>query len=140
MIEHLTVFRAVSSYFARRMIKRLTIIALVIFAVLTAIIWVLAYYFSDWWWLFIIPIALLALVFFIVRALAFFLARRLYTQPLSSEHKTDIGNFIDKIERLLEQRQVTPPLMALVSVKDLVMHRELRTIKGIIDDSRTLKK
>jgi hypothetical protein len=139
MLEKLTVFRAISSYFARRMINRFTMIALVVFIVSFIFIWALAHYIDVWWWLFVIPLVILMLIFLIIRTIASFIARGLYNHKINSDQKTQIMSLVDKLERLIEQRQMTPPLLAIISVKDLIFHRELRTVKMIIEDTRTLK-
>ena len=140
MKPKINVLRAVTASVAWRALLIATIIVGVALALLFSAIWALAYFASEWWWLLLIvyvPLLLGAVAIFTAGRL---LIKKLYSQQLSREQKVLLNNFTDKIQRLLETRGIGWPLFALLIVKDIVFHRELRTTKNLVSDTTGLKR
>lgn len=139
-MKSLTLPRALTAQFARRIVRIATIIILMAVASATLLCYTLAYFFSPWWWLLIIPFVLLAGVYVLVRLFVMFLIRRLSPGKLTGEQREALDNFVDKIERLLEARSTPLPLIVLISIKDLLFYRDITTVKSVINDSVSLKR
>ena len=132
MKPKINVLRAVTATVARRALLIAAIIVVVALALLFSAIWALAYFVSTWWWLLLavyVPLLLGAVAIF---ATGRFLVKKLHSQQFSREQKVLLNNFTDKIQRLLETRGIGWPLFALLNVKDIIFHRELRTTKNLV--------
>ena len=140
MKPKINVLRAVTASVAWRALLIATIIVGVALALLFSAIWALAYFASEWWWLLLIVYVPLLLGAVAIFTTGRFLIQKLYSQQLSREQKVLLNNFTDKIQRLLETRGIGWPLFALLNVKDIVFHRELRTTKNLVSDTTGLKR
>ena len=140
MKPKINVLRAVTASVAWRALLIATIIVGVALALLFSAIWALAYFTSEWWWLLLIVYVPLLLGAVAIFTTGRFLIQKLYSQQLSREQKVLLNNFTDKIQRLLETRGIGWPLFALLNVKDIVFHRELRTTKNLVSDTTGLKR
>lgn len=140
MKPKINVLRAVTASVAWRALLIATIIVGVALALLFSAIWALAYFASEWWWLLLIVYVPLLLGAIAIFTTGRFLIKKLYSQQLSREQKVLLNNFTDKIQRLLETRGIGWPLFALLNVKDIVFHRELRTTKNLVSDTTGLKR
>ena len=140
MKPKINVLRAVTASVAWRALLIATIIVGVALALLFSAIWALAYFTGEWWWLLLIVYVPLLLGAVAIFTTGRFLIQKLYSQQLSREQKVLLNNFTDKIQRLLETRGIGWPLFALLNVKDIVFHRELRTTKNLVSDTTGLKR
>ena len=138
MFQKLTVIRAVSQYYTLRIIRFFTIVAVILIVLLLSFDGWLAYQFSPWWLLLMVPILAILIAFLIVRAIVHYVALRVYPTRLSKQESADIKAFIDKLSSVIEVRHMHPVMISLASIKDIVLYRELRTIKTIIENSSTL--
>ncbi len=138
MFQKLTVIRAFSQYYTLRIIRLFTLIALILTITLLIVVGLLAYNFSPWWWLLAVPILAFLITFILIRSLIRYIALRVYATKLSKQEQAEIKAFIDKLSSLVDVRHIGPVMLALTSMKDLVLYRELRTIKTIIENSKTL--
>lgn len=140
MKPKINVLRAVTAAVGQRAVRLAALISGGAFAVIFAAIWALAYFFSDWWWLLLIVYVPLLLIGLGAWAIARFIVKRLYPRRVTSEQKVLLNSFTDKIQRLLETRGMGWPVFALLNVKDLVLHRDLRTTKELLEDTTSLKR
>ena len=138
MTRHITLFRVISRYYISRIVTIATYIAVSLALVLLIGVWALAHFFSPWWWLLAIPLLACVIAFFIVRFLVTIVAWMVYPDKVSRSQAADIQAFIDKINSLLELKNINPTMIALTSLKDFVLYRELRSLKSLINDSTTL--
>lgn len=134
------VLRAVMASVGQRALMFAAILGGALFAIVLLLIWALAHFASEWWWLLLIIYIPLLLIGLIIWLLARFIVRRLYPRRLSVEQKQLLSSFTDKIQHLLETRGMGWPAFALLNVKDLLFHRELRTTKNLIADTTSLKR
>ncbi|MCB9820271.1 hypothetical protein H6796_03170 [Candidatus Nomurabacteria bacterium] len=140
MSSRVNVFRAISASVARRIFWVAVTILIIIFSVLLAIMWLLAHFISPWWWIFLIVYIPLFVACALVVLIANFLIKKLYPQKLNKEQKSQLDDFTQKLQRLVETRGMGWPLFALLNFKDLILHRELRTTKHVVSDASSLKK
>jgi hypothetical protein len=137
-MAHVLFARALAAHIARRFVRIATIMALVFMTVLLLLTYALAYFSSPWWWLLLIPISLFVAIVFVVRLSLSFIIRRMYPRQLSPEQSGQLDLFVDKIQSLLEARSTPFPFIVLLCIKDLLLHRDLVTIRSIINDSTGL--
>lgn len=131
--------RAFTAYVAQRVIRLATQIAVLIFVASVVASALLVYFFSPWWWLLAVPFAVLLIMFLVVRIILGFIIRRIYPSKFTATQATDLKSFVDKIQSLLEARATPPWVFVAVSIKDLLLHRDVVTIKAIITDTSSLK-
>ncbi|MDQ5932576.1 MAG: hypothetical protein QG649_661 [Patescibacteria group bacterium] len=137
-MAHIVLARALTARLARRFLKIATVIFVVIVAGLALLTWALAYFFSPWWWLLLVPLAIVALVILLLRVVLMFIIRQIHRQSLTQEQAKHIDQFIDKVQSLLEARATPFPLIVLICLKDLLVHRDIVTVKSVIKDSAQL--
>lgn len=140
MKPKIDVLRAVSSTVAKRALRLATILVVGAATIILGIIRALAYFVSDWWWLLLIVYVPLAVICtLLITSLRFFVAR-IYRKQLTKKQQAELNGFTDKIQRLLEARGIGWPLFAILNVKDIIFHRELRTTKNLVSDTTSLKR
>ena len=140
MRTKINVLRAVLATVGRRALTLVVVIAGAIMVVLFSAIWALAYFFSHWWWLLLVVYIPLLLIYLIGSVIGRFIVRSLYPGKLSKDQTSLVDNFTDKIQLLLETRGIGWPMFALLNVKDLIFHRELRTTKELISNTVSIKR
>jgi nitrogen fixation/metabolism regulation signal transduction histidine kinase len=138
-MSKVTVARALSARMARRFLRMADLIVVIAAAILLATTWALAYFFSGWWWLFSIPIVLVLGVFLIIRLIAMFIVSRIHSGNLNHRQRVALDDFIDKVQHIIEARATPMPLIVLIVVKDILIHRDITTVKTIIADSAGLR-
>jgi pilus assembly protein TadC len=133
--------RAVLSLLARRVIFFGTVVAIVVFALIFAGCWALAYYVSPWWWILLVAYIPLLLVFIVIRLVVGFFINKLYpVKSLTSKQRKAARNFVDKLQRLAETRGIGWPMFAFICFKDLLFYRDLRTARSTLEDGTSLRK
>lgn len=139
MDKDVRVARALSARLARRVLRLASLIVVVVVAVLLGAIWALAHFFSTWWWLLLLPLSVLIGICLLVGVLAHLITRRLYRQKLSSDQAQALDTMADTVQRLLEARATPWPILVLISVKDLLIHRDVTTLKELVRDTASLR-
>jgi ABC-type multidrug transport system fused ATPase/permease subunit len=134
-----TVARALTARVASRVLRIATIVAGCGFFVVLLIIWALAYFFSPWWWLLLIPFVVLFTLFLFVRLLVRIVIRRVHGQHLNKTQREGLDSFIDKLQAIAEARATPWPLIIAICLKDLVFHRDITTVKQLINDTTSLR-
>lgn len=140
MQSKVEVMRALCYIVARRVLVVVALIILIISILLLLGIWSLAYYFSAWWWLLLFIYTPLVAAAFFVYVIASFIVRKIYPRPIRDNQRRLLENFVGKIQRLLEVRGIGWWVFALQSLKDLLLYRDLKTLKELIVDTTSLKK
>ena len=135
----LTVARALTARVAQRVIRIATIIAAGVLVVVFGATWALAYFFSAWWWLLIVPFVFVFSVFLVVRLFVVLVIRRIHSERISKQQRDALNDFSDKVQAALEARATPLPVIVLISIKDLVFHRDITTIKKLISDTAGLR-
>jgi len=130
---------AVATYIARKFLRLITIIFFAIIGLLVLGIWALAYYFSSWWWVFILPIIVVVLIFLTIRWIILRIISAIYRHPFTREQRTRLDSFNEKVTGLIESRSTPLPIFALITLRDIIRHRDATTIRKLIDDSTSLK-
>lgn len=139
MKRSITPARAVTAIFMRRILKIATIAAAAAMGVVILIAGTLAYFFSGWWWLIVLPFGILFGLFVLARVVALLIVNAIYSHKLSSTQKDRVNEFIDKIQATLEARATPLPLIALICIKDILIHRDIVTLKKIVQDTANLR-
>lgn len=134
----LQVLRALSSHIATKAIRLFAVITSTVLVVLLVAIWALAHFITAWWWLLLllyIPLLVASLAIYLV---ASFLASKLYKNKLTHSHRQQLDAFVDKIMELLEARGLGWWWFCALCIRDLVYYRELRTLNGLLDTTKSL--
>lgn len=139
MNQQLTAPRALTALMARRAVRMATIISIITACIITIVTVALVYFFSPWWWLLIVPFAPLFILFFIVRFIVLLLIRSIHPNNLTKEQYVAMNEFVDKVQIVLEARSMPVPLIVFICLKDIVLHRDIVTIKKLIQDTAGLK-
>ncbi len=123
----------------RRILNIATIAAAAAMGLVIFVAGALAYFFSSWWWLIVLPFALLFGLFLLARVVALLIVNAIYSHKLSTTQKDKVNEFIDKIQAALEARATPLPLIALICIKDALIHRDIVTVKKIVHDTASLR-
>lgn len=132
--------RALTAFIARQALRIATIIALGVALVLFVIIWLLAANFSGWWWVLAVPLGAALLVALLLRWILSGIIRSIYRPTLSTEQRTSLKNFSDKLLRLFEAKSISLPFIMFRTLWDVFRHRDAVTIRRILEDSTSLKR
>lgn len=135
----LNAVRALTAYIGRRVVRMTTIVAGILAGVLLILTWALAHFVSPWWWLLLIPISLLLLVFLTIRFIVLLIVRRIYPNAFRADQSQALRAFSEKIQGLVEARGTPPQLFVFITIKDILIHRDIVTIKKLLRDSVSLK-
>jgi glycerol-3-phosphate acyltransferase PlsY len=138
-MSKVTVARALTARIARRFMKIGDSIVAISAGVLFVIIGVLAYFFSPWWWLLLLPILFIVSVYIIVRLIVAVIISRIHASKLTDDQRKALDAFIHKVQQILEARAMPIPIIVIICIKDILLHRDVTTIKKIIRDSVSLR-
>lgn len=138
-MSSVTVARALTARTGLRVVRLVSLIAAVVFGAWLLLVISLVYFFSPWWWFLLLPAGVLAVLFVLIRLFIRFIIGRIHAERLSQPQIQALDGFVDKIQALLEARATPPWVFALICIKDLVLHRDVTTIKSIISSTATLK-
>ena len=130
---------AVAAFLLQKARRVVTIVATAIFVTLLLLTWALAQYVHGAFWLLLIPIAILAIIFLLMRLVATFIEKRLYRHPFTGDQREQLSDFTHKIAELGAARQTPPQLFVGKIAYDIIRYRDPRTLRKIIDDSSSLK-
>lgn len=139
-MSSVSIARALTARIGLRVIRIATLLVAIVFGVWLALTIGLVYAFSPWWWLLLAPALLILFVFIVVRLIVRFILRRIHTEPLTTQQSKALDSFVDKIQALLEARATPPWMFAAICIKDLIIHRDIMTIKSIIGSTASLKR
>ena len=131
--------RAVGVYAGRKALNMIALVVGVIFALLIVGIWLLAYHFSAWWWILLLPILPIGLALFLLYMLVRFLLMRVYPAQFTKEQSAALQQFLDKLMNLNDVRSTTPFMLTMTTLWELTRYRNARTLRKTIDNSKTLK-
>lgn len=130
--------RALAAYTASRSLRLVSMIALVVFVILIGLIWLLATQLSSWWWIGLIPILVIAAIVLLLRFIIKRIIRAIYPDPLSQGQRATLDTLAGKVVRLAETRSTPLPFLAFITLKDIVIHRDARTVRELFNDSKSL--
>lgn len=139
-MSKITVMRALTARFARRFIRLADILVAIVTVILVASVWALAYFLSGWWWLLLLPVIFLLGVYTIVRIIVAVIVSHVHIGQLSKEQQTALDGFIDKVQQALEARATPLPIIVIICIKDIVVHRDLTTVRKIISETAGLRR
>ena len=139
MNTKLATARALTAYVSRRALNFVTAAAWICVGLLCLGVWALAHFSRSWWWLFLIPLAIGMSIFMLLRMMVSRLIQGVHRHPFTSLQKAQFKQFTDKVMGLVEAKSTPLPFFALITLKDLVRHRDASTLRSLISDSKNLK-
>ncbi len=131
--------RALGAHLTRQALRLATIFFVSIVAILLLVIGLLAYNFTAWWWVFAIPIIIACLIALVLHWLVRRLASLIYRHPFSRAQRQALNEFTDKVRSLIDAKNTPLPILAIITIKDVLIHKDPRTIRQLIDNSTSLK-
>lgn len=131
--------RALSAYLTRQALTFATRLFIIIVLVLLLLIGLLAYNFTAWWWLLALPLVVLGLLYLLLYWVIRRLTSLIYRHPYSGAQRQALDGFTDKVRGLLDAKSTPLPIFVLITLKDVLLHKDPRTIRKLIDDSTHLK-
>lgn len=138
MKTQVLVLRAIASEFAFSIVKPIALITASALLVIVAVTWLLAVQFSPWWWLLVIPFSVVAGVIGAILLLAWLMIVAIRPDITALQRK-EVQRFIDKVSGLNEAVRTPYPLLAARIGLDLLIHRDGRYVRELINDSKSLK-
>lgn len=138
-MSKITIARALTARVGARVVRLATIITFIAFGVWVVITAGLVYAFTPWWWLLLLPALTLLVIFLLARLVIRFILRRIHADQLSKTQSDALDGFVDKIQALLEARATPPWVFAAICIKDLLLHRDITTVKSIISSTTSLR-
>jgi hypothetical protein len=139
MKKDVALLRAVASVLLRRHVSRLFAVpGLVIVGLVVAVVWCLKTY-GGWWVLCLVVLVPMLAVLGGAWLLSMFMARLLAPRSLKRDEQRDIAGFTDRVVLLTEQARTPLPMLGLRLVRDMLLHRDIRSLKRVIDQSSTLR-
>ncbi|MBC7512259.1 hypothetical protein H7142_01185 [Candidatus Saccharibacteria bacterium] len=133
------VARALTARIGLRVVRMLTTVVYIGLGIWLAVTIGLVYVFTAWWWLLLVPAFVLLAIFLVVRLIVRIILRRIHTERLSKIQSAALDGFIDKIQALLEARATPPWVFAAICIKDLLIHRDVSTVRSIISSTASLR-
>lgn len=131
--------RALTAYVGGEALRFVTILFVSISLVLLIGTILLTYYFSNWWLLLLVPGLVALAIFALVRFVLLRILRTIHRHPFSTVQKKQLASFSSKLTRLAEARATPLPVYAIITLWDIIRHRDARTMRELIDDSRSLR-
>lgn len=130
---------AIGAYLARKSLRLTTYIFIAIVLTLVIIIGLLAYNYTVRWWIFALPLIAICLIFLVLYWIVNRLVSAIYRHPFSRDQRRALDEFTDKVRSLVESKSIPLPIFAIITIKDVLVHRDAKTIRKLIDDSLSLK-
>jgi len=140
MASYTSALRIVGAFYAKRLLKLLAIVGFVVFALLIIGTGALATHVSSYWWLVLIFILPISLIVSIVLLLGYVAANTVQGRALSRSQRKLVGNFVDKVQSVVETTQFSFGFILFIITKDVLFHRNLQTLEKFIGDSTSLKR
>lgn len=138
MQSQITTMRAIGSEFLLRKLKKLVLIGVVVGLIIFGLIAYAGIAFSGWFFILLIIFAPVAMVPFFLWVVLKLVGRFMVPQ-MSTEQRTLLSAFVDKLERVAEHAQ-TPVFVIMFRIaKDILMNNEQGFIRRVTDDSTTLR-
>ena len=130
--------RALAAYTTARSLRLVSLIALGGFSVVIALIGFLALEVSAAWWMLLPFVMIVAGVFLLLRYVIKRIIRSIYPDPLSQAQRQVLHGLTGKVVHLAEARSTPLSLLALITLKDIVIRRDITTIRSLFSDSKNL--
>lgn len=130
--------RALTAYTATKSLRLVSIIVVAILVIAAALVWLMAAQVSSWWWIMLLPVVILAAVVWLLRLIVQRIIRATYPDPLSQGQREALDGLSDKLVRLAEARSTPLPILAIITLKDIVIRRDATTIRSLFNDSKSL--
>ena len=131
--------RAITAEFGRRIFVKIGVIAGAVLAVLLVGIVALAVLVSHWWLLTLLVLVPVGVVGGVILLLLRHALANITPRKLSTEEKSAARRITDTITGYTEKVGTPLPVLAVQVGKDILRQRESTYVKGIIDETKTLR-
>lgn len=139
MNQRLTAPRALTALVALRAVRFATITAIVVTVMGIIVSATLAYFFTPWWWLLATLFIILFGIFLFVRIICMVIVRIIHPNNLTARQTKAMNEFVNTIQEIIEARSTPLFFVALICIKDVLVHRDIVTIKKLVKDTARLR-
>ncbi len=139
MNARLTTISAIVAFVALKMVRFTTYIGVAVVLVLIIATALAAFKVSAWFWLLLLPLLLFFAVGMLLRKFIVFIIAKIYRHPFTREQRLVLDSFTTKVIGLTEVRSTPLPIFALITIKDLLLHRDATFLKKIVTDTGSLR-
>lgn len=139
MNSKLNAIRALAAYNAQRSLSLFTAIFTAVITVLVVSTVALAYFFSPWWLIVMLPIALFLLAFLVIRKIVDKIISRIHRHPFTKRQREQLEKFTGGLKNLAEIKNTPVFIYAIITIWDVLRRRDETTIQQIINSSKCLK-
>lgn len=136
----LDALRALSALFLLRVLRPALFMITVLMVAGYVLTIMLTLSFSSWWLLLLFILIPLTLIFLVVGAVLWFLLQRILPRKLSSEERSRLNGFTERLFAIAEKTKTPYPILLFLVAKDVVRGKESAFLRGLIGDSKALMK
>jgi hypothetical protein len=136
----ITALRAITAVTLRRILLPLLWVGAGILILAYALTVFLSVGYSGWWTLLLVLLIPLTLVGIVVGVGLWIASGKLFPRSYDKKHKKPIIAFTDKIMGLVENSKTPYPIHLFLIGKDIIRGKESSHLKGMIDDSSSLRR
>lgn len=139
-IQHDTkAVRAIAGVFLSSTIQLIVRSIFILFGALIAGTLYLSLQVSGWWAVFLIPLIVVTIVAFFLQILLRIAIIRILPRKLTKAERKSIKSYLKKVIETTDYRNTWWPLLFAKTSYELLRHKELRTIRAMIDNTQSLK-
>ncbi len=139
MNSKINAMRALAAYSARQSLRLVTLIFTSIALIVAASVIALAYVFTAWWLILLLPVMLLYLGFLILRAIANKIIVSIHRHPFTRTQREELEKFTGRLKGLADIKNTPVFIFALMTIWDTMRHRDETAIQKLVDSSKILK-
>jgi hypothetical protein len=138
MKSNVSAIRAVTAEFAQRFIQPFIWTALGMIVFMLIIVGWLAIALSEWWWLLVIPIFLLAIIGTVIWLIVRFILNRI-SPRLTAKQTKATKQFVTKLQFATEAIQTPYPVIIFYVMRDIILRKDSGFISEVTQQSKTLR-
>lgn len=139
MKPKIAAMQALIAYTALRALRLATLIGILLLLLTLALLWTLAYYLSPWWWVFAVPLGIVAGGALVVRFVVMRTIHLIHRHPFTEPQRRALESFTSKLLRVAEQTGTPAWLYVFYILRDMLRHQDLKTVRDMIQDTTDLK-
>ena len=131
--------RAIAGVFLSSTIQLIVRIVFIVFGALIAGTLYLSLQVSGWWAVFLVPLVVVTIMAFFLQILLRIAIVRILPRKLTKAERKSIKDYIGKVTETADYRSTWWPWLFAKTSYELLRHKELRTIRSMINNAQSLK-
>lgn len=139
MHSHASALRAITAEYLSSLATLVGLGALALFVLGLILAGILLDAFGIWWWITVILISIISSAGGICTLIVMIITKLIRPRTLTTSQRKEVRKFADKLVRIQETVATPYPLLLIIMAKDIIIYRENRLLKKMVEDSSTLK-